>query len=83
MTTEQQHAAIDALAAIPVDWEPEKRAYPPELEPDYEAAPYPPPATKFAPWTEQLEHATAEILHLYAAGGTGTLNYRHTEIGDE
>lgn len=77
------HAAIDALAEIPVDWNPEKREVPEELEDGYDHEVYPPAATKFPDWVTQLESSTAETLHLYAAGGTGDLNYRHTEIGTE
>lgn len=65
------------------EWVGEERPIPDGLEEDFEHETYPPPATRFAPWTEQIESATADTLRLWAAGGTGEANYRHTEIGTE
>lgn len=65
------------------EWVPESRDVPEELDDGYEHETFPPPATRWNTIADQLNEADRATLRLYAAGGTGELNYRHTEIGDE
>lgn len=62
---------------------PERREVAPELESDFEHETYPPAPVRFNTIADQLNEADRETLRLWAAGGTGLVNYRQTEIGGE
>lgn len=71
------------------NWElPEPKYIVPELEDEYRAEPFTPEPSpgeimRGSSIMDRLDHATAEQMRLWAAGGTGEVNYRQTEIGTE
>lgn len=53
----------------PAAWVPDTRVIPPELNDEYEAAPYEP--VRFLKWQDQIDHATIATLSEWARGGIG------------